>query len=436
MELILLLFLIVLNGVFAMSEIAVVTARKHKLHQLSSEGSLSARAALELHEQPTSFLSSVQIGITSIGILNGIVGEAVLARPLAARLAASGMDPETSVVLATIGVVVLITYVSIVIGELVPKRLAQMNPERVAARVAIPMQWLSRLAHPFVRLLSLSTDILVKLLYRKGEEASSPIEDEVRALLEEGTRRGNIHRDENLVVRNVMRLDERPVKSLMVHRSDIRFLDLNASMATNCAVMQSTGHALYPVCEGGLDKIAGIVHVKQLLLQTLNNSSLDLGTALTPAEFLPDTVNGMDLLNHFRSKGSHMVFIVDEYGELAGLATPYDVLRTLVGVPNNPDDTEGWAFQRQDGSWLLDGLLGLSELQDLLDWKALPEESAGYHTLAGLILGELGHIPDTGDQLVWEGWQLEIIDLDDRRIDKVLAHRLPEGKAEQSESSS
>lgn len=421
MELFFLLLLIVLNGIFAMSEIAVVTARKLRLNQMIEEGSVSARAALALHEQPTSFLSSVQIGITSIGILNGIVGEAALARPLALRMAEAGIDPETSQILATIGVVVLITYVSIVIGELVPKRLAQLNPEVVAARVARPMQWLSRATHPFVRLLSWSTDRLVQLLHRSGQAAAGPIEDEVRALLEEGTRIGIVHQDENQMVRNVMRLDERPVKALMVHHADIHFLDINADPDATRNALQNSRHSLYPVCDGGLDRILGIVHTKQLLLQCMEEQPLDLRSALLPAEFLPDTVTGMDLLNHFRTNRAPMVFIVDEYGELEGLATPQDVLRTVVGAGSDPDDPAGWAFQRQDGSWLLDGLIGLAEVQDLLQLRQLPDTAGDYHTLAGLMLAQLGRLPATGDTVDWEAWQFEIVDMDDRRIDKVLA---------------
>lgn len=421
MELIFLLLLVVLNGIFAMSEIAMVTSRKLRLNQMAQDGNRSAQVALELHEQPTNFLSGIQIGITSIGLLNGIVGEAALARPLAAWLVARGGDPETSSVLATAGVVLLITYVSIVVGELVPKRLAQLNPELVAARVALPMLWLSRIAHPFVRLLSWSTDRLVRLLHRSGEVASGPIEDEVRALLEEGARIGIVHEDENQMVRNVMRLDERPVRTLMVHHADIHYLDVTADPSRNLAILQDSPHALYPVCEGGLAHILGVVHTKQLLLQALAGKALDLRADLLPAEFLPDTISGMDLLNHLRGSNARMVFIVDEYGEIEGLATPHDVLRTVVGGHGDPDDPGGWAFQRQDGSWLLDGLLGLDELQDLLGLKRFPGQDGDYHTLAGLILAQLDKLPATGDTVHWEGWCFEIVDMDERRIDKVLA---------------
>lgn len=431
MELLFLLLLILLNGIFAMSEIAMVTSRKVRLEQMVDDGSRPAQVALQLHEQPTNFLSGIQIGITSIGLLNGIVGEAVLARPLAAWLVSIGGSPETSSVLATVAVVVLITYISIVVGELVPKRLAQLNPEPVAARVAIPMLWLSRIAHPFVRLLSWSTDHLVHLLHRSGEAAAGPIEDEVRALLEEGARAGIVHEDENQMVRNVMRLDERPVQTLMVHRADIHYLDVGADAAHNLRVLQESPHALYPVCDGGLEHILGVVHTKQLLLQVLAGKELDLRSELLPAEFLPDTISGMDLLNHLRSSHARMIFIVDEYGDLEGLATPHDVLRTVVGAGSDPDDPGGWAFQRDDGSWLLDGLLGLDELRDLLGLKRFPGEDGDYHTLAGLILAQLDKLPATGDRVIWEGWCFEIVDMDERRIDKVLAlAKAPENNAE------
>lgn len=425
MEIAFLLILIMLNGLLAMSEIAIVTARRVKLNRLAEDGHSSALAAMHLHENPTSFLSTVQIGITSIGILNGIVGEAVLAEPLAVWLQTLGMKDHGSHVLATTFIVIIITYISIVIGELVPKRIGQFNPELIACRVARPMMLVSRITHPFVRLLSLSTDVILDLFKRHRSEGSDVIEQEIHALLEEGSEAGLIDQHENLMIRNVFRLDDRPIRSLMIHRADIVYLDVDKTLEENREIMMTTNHALYPVCSGGLSHILGVVHTKQLLLQLLQGKDVDLTAELNAAEFVPESISGMDLLKHFRGSNSFMAFVVDEYGDVEGLATPQDVLKTLVGELTESGQQEGWAVQRSDGSWLLDGLMSLPELKDLLGWKMLPEESKNsYHTLSGLIMCLLGHLPQTGELTSWEGWQLEIVDLDGKRVDKVLAKRL------------
>ena len=424
MEPLLLLLLILLNGAFAMSEIALVTARRARLARLAEDGDGAAAVALALHDEPTRFLSTVQIGITSIGILNGIVGEAILADPLAARLQRLGMDAEASRVAATALVVVVITYVSIVVGELVPKRIGQSNPEGVARLVARPMRVLAVATRPFVRLLSFSTDTLLKLLDRHAGEAPSVTEEEIHAMLQEGSEAGVIEQQERDMVRNVFRLDDRQIGSLMIPRADITYLDTESPLEDNLRWVDESEHSRFPVCRGGLHDVIGIVNAKQLLRQTLKGGRADLAALAQPAVFVPETLPGMDLLEHFRASGTQMVLVVDEYGEVQGLVTLQDVLEAVTGEFKPRNQEEAWAVRREDGSWLLDGLIPVPELKDRLELKSVPDEDKGrYHTLSGLIMWLLGRLPREGDVAHWEEWRLEVVDLDGKRVDKVLAGR-------------
>jgi putative hemolysin len=422
MEILFLTALIVLNGVFAMSEIALVTARRARLARLAEQGDASAAVAMKLHDDPTRFLSTVQIGITSISILNGIVGEALLAGPLALWLQSHGMDAEVSRIASTALVVVVITYVSIVIGELVPKRIGQFNPEGIARRVARPMQLLSILARPFVRLLSVSTDAILRVLGKQQSSQEGVIEEEIHALLEEGSETGAIEQQEREMVRNVFRLDERHIHSLMVPRADIVYLDTTLPLEENLRRVAESVHSRFPVCKDGLDEVLGIVTAKQLLNQTLKGGHADLTAQLTPAVYVPESLTGMDLLEQFRASDTQMVLVIDEYGEINGLVTMQDVLEAVTGEFKPRSPAEAWAVQRDDGSWLLDGLIPIPELKDRLGLKSVPEEDRGrYHTLSGLVMWLSGRLPQTGDVLTWENWRLEVVDLDGKRIDKVLA---------------
>jgi len=422
MEILLLTALIVLNGVFAMSEIALVTARRARLSRLAENGDAAAVVAIRLHDDPTRFLSTVQVGITSIGILNGIIGEAVLAAPLAIWLQSHGMDTEASSIASTALVVVVITYVSIVIGELVPKRIGQFNPEGIARRVARPMNWLAILARPFVRLLSVSTDAILRLMGKQASSQEGVIEEEIHALLEEGSETGAIEQQEREMVRNVFRLDERHVHSLMIPRADIVYLDISQPLEDNLQRMAESEHSRFPVCKGGLDEVLGIVTAKQLFNQTLKGVQPDLAAQLMPAVYVPESLTGMDLLEQFRATDAHMVLVVDEYGEINGLVTLQDVLEAVTGEFKPRTLEEAWAVQRDDGSWLLDGLIPIPELKDRLGLKSVPEENKGrYHTLSGLVMWLSGRLPQTGDVVHWEDWRLEVVDLDGKRIDKILA---------------
>ncbi len=434
MEILLLLTLILLNGIFAMSEIALVTARRARLARLAEEGDHAAAVAIQLHDQPTRFLSSIQIGITSISILNGIVGEAVLAEPLAIHLQSFGMEDDASHITATALVVVVITYVSIVIGELVPKRIGQFNPEGIARRVARPIQLLALLTHPFVRLLSLSTDAVLRLLGKQRQTGPSVTEEEIRAMLEEGSEAGVIERQEHEMVRNVFRLDERPVASLMVPRSDIVYLDLQLPLEENLKHVAESVHSRFPVCDGGLHEVRGTISAKELLEQTLKGERPELAAQLQPGVFVPETLSGMDLLEHFRASAAHMALVIDEYGDIQGLVTLHDVLEALTGEMQQLNVEDASAVQREDGSWLLDGLIPIPELKDRLGLKSVPDEERGqYHTLGGLLMWVLARLPKTGDVIEWEGWRLEVIDMDGNRIDKVLASRIPAENAHLAE---
>jgi len=430
MEILLLIALIVLNGAFAMSEIALVTARRARLARLAEDGDGAAVVAIELHDEPTRFLSTIQIGITSIGILNGIVGEAVLAEPFALWMHGLGLEQETSSIAATALVVVVITYISIVIGELVPKRIAQFNPEGIARLVARPMQFLALFTRPFVRLLSFSTDTLLRILGQREQPGQSVTEEEIHAMIQEGSDSGIIEDQEREMVRNVFRLDDRQIASLMIPRADIVYLDVERPIEENMQAIAASDHSRFPVCRGGLQDVLGIVNAKQLLNQKLKGNHTDLTAQLQAAVFVPETLNGMDLLGHFRASGMQMVLVVDEYGEVQGLVTLQDVLEAVTGEfkPRNQEDA--WAVQRNDGTWLLDGLIPIPELKDRLEWKSVPEEDKSrYHTLSGLVMWLLGSLPQTGDNTTWEGWQLEVVDLDGKRVDKVLASKLAEENA-------
>ena len=428
MEIALLLALVLLNGLFAMSEIALVTARRARLQRLIDEdGDVAAQAALTLGEQPTRFLSTIQIGITSIGILNGIVGEAALAKPLAVWMRERGMQAATVDWLSTAIVVVGITFVSIILGELVPKRIGQMRPETIARLVARPMTWLSLLTRPFERLLSGATELVLRVFGIKAALGPSVTEEEIHAMLSEGSDAGVIEQHEHAMVRNVFRLDDRQIASLMVPRGDVVALDVDEPLEENMKRIETSVHSRFPVTRGGLGEVLGVIGARQLLAQTLRGERPDLLANLQPAVFVPETLTGMELLENFRSSGVQLAFVIDEYGEVQGIVTLQDVMEAITGEFQTHDVDEAWALQREDGSWLLDGLIPIPELKDRLLLRGVPEEEKGrYNTLAGMMMLLLGRVPQTGDTAEWEDWSFEVIDIDGRRIDKVLAMPRPQ----------
>ena len=431
MEIALLFALIVLNGLFAMSEIALVTARKARLQKLVDEGNRSAAAAVALGQDPTRFLSTIQIGITSIGVLNGIVGEAALAAPLAVWLSALGVPAPYAAYGATGLVVLLITYFSIVVGELVPKRIGQSYPETFARLVARPINWLAMATKPFVVLLSVSTRTLLRLLGVKETSGSPVTEEEIHAMLVEGTTAGVIESHEHAMVRNVFRLDDRQIASLMVPRGDVVVLDVDLPFEENLTRVESSNHARFPVVRGGLEQVMGIVNARTWLAHALRGAQRELaGQPLQAPLYVPETLTGMELLDNFRSSDVHMAFVIDEYGEVQGIVTLQDLIEAITGEfqPRDPDTS--WAVQRGDGSWLLDGHIPVPELKDRLALDAVPEEERGrYHTLSGMMMLLTGRLPKVADSVDWEGWRFEIVDMDGKTIDKVLATRLADGPA-------
>jgi putative hemolysin len=426
LEILFLFGLIILNGVFAMSEIALVTARRGRLQGLVDQGDVGAAAALALNEDPTRFLSTIQVGITTIGILSGIVGEAALAAPLAEWLVGLGAERGYAHLGATALVVVVVTYFAIVLGELVPKRLGQMSAESVARRVARPIGWMAAAAKPFVRLLSVSTDVLLQLVGVRNTTANAVTEEEIHQLIKEGTESGVIDEQERAMVRNVFRLDDRQIASLMTPRSDIVYLDLEDPLEENLRKVLDSERSRFPVCRGSLHDIVGIASARRLLHQSIRGEPIDIAAALDPAVYVPESLTGMELLENFRSSTGHFALVVDEYGEVQGLVTLQDVFESIVGEFSTPRGEDAWAVERVDGSWLLDGLIPIPELKDRLAFNAAPEEELGrYNTLSGMIMLLLGRVPSVSDTVDWQGWRFEIVDMDQHRIDKVLASRIP-----------
>ncbi|MDB5888904.1 MAG: tlyC [Rhodocyclales bacterium] len=422
MEVALLLALIVLNGAFAMSEIALVTARRTRLQKHIDEDDVGAIAAVKLGEDPTKFLSTVQIGITSIGILNGIVGEAAFAQPFSHWLEHVGLQAPASGYVATVLVVLTITYISIVVGELVPKRLGQLQPETVARLVSRPMTWLAVLTKPFVQLLTGSTHLLLSLLGVDNDSSNTVTEEEIHAMLAEGSSAGVIEHQEHAMVRNVFRLDERQITSLMVPRSDITYLDADRPWQENLTIVEESERSRFPVVRGGLDNIIGVINAKQLFAAIVHGGTPDLLQNLQTPVFVPESLTGMELLQNIRASGVQLAFIIDEYGEVQGIVTLKDIMEAITGEFKTRHAQDGWAVQREDGSWLLDGLIPVPELKDRLELKSVPEEEKErYQTLSGMMMLMLGRIPHTADKAVWEDWSFEIVDMDGKRIDKVLA---------------
>jgi putative hemolysin len=429
MEIPILIALIVLNGLFAMSEIALVTARKARLQKLIDEGDTAAAAALKLGEDPTRFLSTIQIGITSIGVLNGIFGEAALAQPMSVWLIEMGMAANYASTVSTAVVVVVITYVSIVVGELVPKRLGQTNPESIARLVARPINLLAKLTKPFVLLLTSSTRGLLRILGVKESNESSVTEDEIHAVLAEGTTSGAIEQNEHTMIRNLFRLDDRQISSLMVPRSDVVCLDVSLPFEANMAILESQDHARYPVIDGNFENLLGVINSRQWLANALKGKRdlRESSELIQKPIYIPETITGMELLENFKISGSAMTFVIDEYGEVQGIVTVRDVTEAITGEFVTEDPSDAWAVQRDDGSWLLDGHIPIMELKDRLGLKTVPDEEKGrYQTLSGMLMLLTGKLPSETDKVVWESWEFEVVDMDGKIIDKIQATKIEE----------
>lgn len=419
-----LIFLIALNGFFSMAEIALVASRRARLQIMIENKVKGAARAQALSQEPTTALSTIQVGITLVGLLSGIVGESALAGPAAALLMSFGLEAGTAKVVGLLIVVVLITYFSIVLGELVPKCVAQLAPERFACRLSNTIHITSLICAPFVKLLSVSTKWIMRRLGADDVKEAAVTEEEIHAMIDEGEESGVIEASERDMVRNVFRLDDRQVGSIMTPRSEILWINLEDSREVNIEKIRRSKRSRLPVCEGSLDNIKGFCSTRTVMQQMLESGKPNFRNNLTPATYVPSSLTGMELLEHFRDTDSPIALVVDEYGEVQGLVTPRDVLEAIAGQfkPETPDDVN--VMRREDGSMLVDGTLALPELKDILDVKQLPEEAEGrYQTLAGMILLLLGRMPREADELEWGGWRFEVVDMDGRRIDKVLVSR-------------
>jgi putative hemolysin len=421
-EIFIILALIIANGVFSMSEMAIVSARKVRLQQLANQGNANARVALKLAESPNHFLSIVQVGITLINILNGVFGGATIAKRLGELFQLVPLLADYSQPMAFGTVVLVITYFSLIVGELVPKRLALNNPERIAANVAIPMRALVTLASPVVYFLSASTEMVLRLLSIRPSQQPQVTEEEIKILIEQGTEAGTFEEAEQDMVERVFRLGDRPVSSFMTPRPDIVWLDLEDTLEENREKMAESGYSRYPVCQEELDHVLGIIPVTDLLARSFRSEPLDLTVGLRQPVFVPESTRGLKVLELFKQTITHMALVVDEYGVIQGLVTLNDIMSEIVGdVPSADGEDEPQAIQREDGTWLVDGMLSIDEFLELFEMSdSEPEERGTYQTLGGLVINHLGRIPAPSDKFEWQGMQFEVIDMDGNRVDKVL----------------
>jgi putative hemolysin len=423
LEILIILLLTIANGIFSMSEMAIVSARKARLQEQAEQGNPGAKAALALANSPNRFLSTVQVGITLIGTLAGAFGGAALAKPVAGYLALIPALRQSSEAIALGLVVVLISYLSLILGELVPKRLALKSPEKIAAAIAAPMRIVENLMAPIVSLLSLSTELVLKLL-RANQPSDEPLvtEEEIKVLVRQGAEAGMFDVAEQDMVERVFHLGDQHVNALMTPRPDIIWLDLNDSAEMNRQKLIDSHHSRIPVCQETLDNILGVAHVTDILARSLAGDAIDLTTLLRQPLLIPETTHALRVLEMFKQSGTHIAMIVDEYGVIQGLVTLNDVMEVIIGdVPFADDPQESSAIQREDGSWLLDGMLAIEDLKEIFDFDQLPHEERGkYQTLAGFVIMQLGQIPRSADYFEWAGFRFEVIDMDGNRIDKVL----------------
>ncbi len=431
-ELFIAIGLIALNGVFALSELAVVSARRPRLIVMAERGRPGARAALALSERPGPFLSTVQIGITLVAILAGAFSGAALGARLTAWLEAAGAADALAEPLGYGLVIGVITYLSVVVGELVPKHLALRNPEPIACAVAAPMRALSRIAAPAVWLLDRSTVLVLRVFGVSARSASAVTEEEVRTVVAEAASAGAIEDHEHDMIAGVLRLGDRTARGVMTPRPDVEWLDLNADPDEIRARLAGAGHSWLPVAEGDPEGFIGVVQVRDLLGPLLRGKTLDLPAHVRPAPVVPDTLGALDTVKVLQDSEAPMALVHDEYGHFEGVVTPADVLDAIAGAfLSDEGPAEDEAVRRRDGSWLLAGWMPADEMADLLSIR-LPERRA-YETAAGFIITQMGRLPKAGDAMEAEGWRFEVVDMDGRRVDKVLAERiLPESGAPDS----
>jgi len=417
------ILLVLLNGAFAMSELAIVSSRRSRLVAMQRKGSPGADVALALAEDPQRFLPTVQVGITLVGIFAGAFGGARLSGTIGEWLAqVPGLAHYANEIAFTL-VVIVITYLSLILGELVPKQIALRNPERVAVLVARPMAKLSRFSGPVVWVLGKSSAAVLKLFGPAVPGESAVTEEEVKAVVAEGAQAGALEHEERHMIERVLRLADKPVRALMTPRNDLAWLDPSDTPADIAARLRASDVTRFIVADGRVDNVVGVVVAKDLLDQMLEGAPMALAKVLRQPLVLPDTLSALDALERLRGDTLGLALVMDEYGSFEGVVTPSDLLEAIVGDLGPPEPaTEGGAIERADGSLLLDGSMPSDELRAQLDLPELPAAGT-YHTVAGLMLALLKRVPREGDRIVWSGWRFEIIDMDGRRVDKVLASR-------------
>jgi putative hemolysin len=434
MDIVLILFLTFLSGVFSMTEIAVVSSRRIRIDTLAEAGDKGALAVKRLQDNPTQFFSTIQMGNTTIALLNGIVGEGAFGAGLSHVFEGWGMSAGWASGLSTGVVVVGVTYITIVFGELVSKRIGQTAPESIARWMARPVLLLALAARPFVALLEISTNLVLRLLRISGDVPKDVTEAEIQAHLEQGVDAGIIEQHEHQMVRNVFQLDERLLTSIMVPHADIQWLDAQDTLDVAVQKAWTTGHSWYPVCRGGLEDVIGVIHLPRMLALQAEGLNEPIMRHVQPAVFVPETLSGMELLEQFRERATRMVLVVDEYGVVQGLLTPLDLLEAITGELSSEAAVDAWATQREDGAWLVDGAMPVAELKARLDIDELPDEDKGrYNTVAGLMQTVAGDLLQQSDAVNCAGWRFEVLVLDGRRIDQVLISRLSEAETEATE---
>src|SRR5438874_2811322 len=421
------LLLVAGNGVFVMAEMAVVSSRRPRLQQLANEGSGGAQIALELATNPDRFLATTQIGITLIAILAGAYGERTLSSRLASYLESFPSIAPYHESLAFGIVVVGITYISLVAGELLPKRLALHNSEKIAASMSGFMQFISRLCAPLVALISGSTQFLMKAFRLRPSTEPPVTEEEIKVMMEQGTEAGVFEEAEHDIVKSIFKLADRAVSALMRPRRDVVWLDMEDPFPENQKKLAASLYSRFPVAHGSLDNVIGIVQAKDLLTRCLAGTKIDLRAVSRPPLFVPEALPALKLLEMFKKSRTHMALVIDEYGGVEGLVTLNDILEDLVGEVASVDmPEERQVVERPDGSWLIDGKLQIDDLKEVLKIPKLPEEESGrYQTLGGLVMLQVGRVPVTGDVFEAEGHRFEVVDMDGKRVDKVLVSRLP-----------
>ena len=433
-ELVIIVLLIALNGMFALSDIAIVTARKVRLQQAAKDGNLGAAAALELANAPTRFLSTIQLGITSIGILVGAFGVATLAEELAGNLERVWVIGDYSKIVSFGIVVIAITYLSVIFGELVPKRLALGHSERIASALAPLMQRIARVASPAVRLLSRSTELVFQILRIQPGQEPPITEEEIKIMLGQGTASGALESIEQDLIERVLRLGNRTADAVMTPRTDITWLDTDDSLQEMREKIILSGYSYFPVSQGNLDNIQGVVLAKDFLSQNLSDDGFDIKSLLQPGLFIPEGIPALEVLKRFKANQTRFALMIDEYGGVQGLMTISDIVEAIIGdVSEKGEAGEPEVFQREDGSYLLDAKMPVDEFKELFELRSLPYEGESYYqTLGGFIMVFLRRVPSTGDVIEWQGLRFEVVDMDERRVDKVLVSSLHSNKPEDS----